>query len=238
MRLNNTTKLILTIICMVICLLSMFIAIYLASKNLIMSDDSNNLIQINNVEADLDLYVTGQDTSSYEDGLDYYQTSAKVTKEMGQTDIQLKIGELRWKRNTSSDTLRFQSITMFIAITNTCTDGSYLTVSLQNLSPSASFKDRISRDFYDGVGIEDENTDTISGNGMIYKGIRVDDEAKGVPDGAGIPAGYTYVLKIVYSLTNYKTDFSIDDNLFVLVLGSQTTTSFTDEADAGTETGE
>ena len=78
MKLNNTTKLILTIICMVICLLSMFIAIWLASKNLIFSNGSNNLIQVNNVEADIDLYALGQDTSSYDTGLDYFKTSAKI----------------------------------------------------------------------------------------------------------------------------------------------------------------
>lgn len=225
MKLNNTTKLILTIICMVICLLSMFIAIWLASKNLIFSNGSNNLIQVNNVEADIDLYALGQDTSSYDTGLDYFKSTAKITKDMGQTDISLRMGELKWKRNSSSDSLQIQSITMFIAITNTCTDNTFLTISLQSLSSSIGSEGQITRSFYDGVGIIDSRADLLSENNMIYKGIRVDDEAKGVPEGSGIPTGYTYVLKIVYTLTDYKKDFSVSDNLFILNLGSQTSSS-------------
>jgi len=222
-RFSNQTKLVLTIICMVICLFAMFIGIWLGAKELDFTDFGE--ISFNNVDAHVEMYVIGHDSSESEDGLNYLYRTSSIIKDMQEGTNFIGCGELKWKKTVTEDTLKVENITMVLAVTNKATDGSFLCVSLPELSNSIS--NAIYRNFYSGVGIMNEFSGTfLTNNNQVYRGVRLDEGPQGIESGSGIPAGYTYVIEIVYSLQDLNKDFGYRDNKFEMSLTSQTTSNF------------
>ena len=225
MRFNNQTKLTLTIICMCICLIAMFLGIFVGAKNLNFTEWGE--ITFNNVDVKIEMFVTGHDTSENEDGLNYFYKTATVIKGMQEGTHTMGCGELKWKKVVTEDTLKVENITMVLAVTNTAADGSFLTVSIPKLSNSLAEGNVIYRTFYSGIGImnADENV-FLTNNNLVYKGVRLDEGPQNIESGSGIPAGYTYIIEIVYSLQNVNKNFKYDGNNFEMSLTSQTTSDF------------
>ena len=225
MRFNNQTKLVLTIFCMFFCLAAMFLGIFVGAKQLNFTEWGE--ITFNNVDVKLESFVTGHDRSDKEDGLTYDYKRSIIVKGMQEGVHPIGFGELKWKKTVTQDTLKVENITMVIAVTNTATDGSFLCVTLAELSNSLTDKNSIYRTFYSGVGVMTEDEDVFLTNGnTVYKGIQLDEGAPGIKTGSGIPAGYTYVVKIVYSLQNLNKNFKYENNKFDMSLTSQISSDF------------
>lgn len=223
MRFNNQTKLILTIICMVICLFAMFMGIFLGAKELDFTDFGE--ISFNNVDAHIEMFVIGHDTSKNEDGLNYFYGSTTITKERQEGTSFIGCGELNWKKKVTEDTLKVENITMVLAVTNRATDGTFLCISLPELSNNIS--NAIHRTFYSGVGIMEEAGKVfLSANNLKYRGVALDEGPQSIESGSGIPAGYTYIIEIVYTLEDLNKDFGYRDNKFEMSLTSQTVSNF------------
>ena len=225
MRFNNQTKLILTIFCMFFCLAAMFLGIFVGAKQLGFTEWGE--ITFNNVDVKFESFVTGHDRGDKEDGLNYDYKSAIIVKGMQEGTHPIGFGELKWKKTVTQDTLKVENITMVLAITNTATDGSFLTINIADLSNELSQGNSIYRTFFSGVGVmtEEEGIFLTKGN-MVYRGIALDEGAPGIKPGSGIPAGYTYVVEIIYSLQNINRNFKYEDNKFEITLTSQTVSDF------------